>query len=127
MECAGTAQNRIKTNKSASNTSTQSQERWDTQNISGMTRKTSSVMKEKRRRGKQRREEKKQKSFRNIEGTEMTMTTKMTGIKEEEAEESSGRKRTQQGEEKEEAAVPAGRREVTVEATVEDGDRERAF
>ena len=80
-------------------------------------------MKKKRRRGKQR-EEKKQNNSRNTGEIERMMTTKMTGIKEEEAEESTGRKRTQQGEEKAEVAVPAGRREVTVEATVEDGDRE---
>ena len=81
-------------------------------------------MKKKRRREKQRRDERKHKGFRNTGEIERTMTTKMTGIKEEEAEESSRRKRTQQGEEKAEVAVPVGRREVAVEATVEDGDRE---
>ena len=83
------------------------------------------MMKKKRRRGRQRREEKKQKSFRNTEGTDMTMMTRTINIKEEKAEQSTGRRSTQQEKEKEEVAVPAGRREVTVEAIVEDGNRER--
>ena len=124
-EYASIARSHTEMNKSASSTNLHYLGQGDIHNISGTTQRTNSVMKTNRRQGRHRRGEKKQKSFRNTERTEMTMMTRTTNIKEEKAEESTGRKSTQQEKEKEEAAVPAGRREVTVEAIVEDGNRER--